>query len=179
MKVLRLPEELRGELKPPLGVLYKGKGPECITPMHEDIMSAPKVIAVGDITTFCMLSSSPKRPDLCILDNQTKRAPAPDHVLEGICKNDCDYDIVEVNNPAATLTQELIEVIRDVLASERKVKVVVKGEEDLATLPAIFYAPLGSVVVYGQPNEGSVMVKVTSERKEHAKSIMDRMIVED
>ena len=41
-------------------------------------------------------------------------------------------------------------------------KIVVEGEEDLATLPAILYAPPGSVVVYGQPDEGSVLVKVNS-----------------
>jgi len=178
LKVIRLPDELRSELKVPLGDLYRGKGLECIVPMHDALRSAPKVVAVGDVTTFCLLSSSPKRPDLCILDNKTKRGPAPDHVLEGIGESD-DYETVEVENPAAVLSQELIEIIKEVLASERRVKIVVKGEEDLATLPTILYAPLGSVVVYGQPNEGSVMVKVTSERKEHVKNIMDRMIVED
>ena len=84
-----------------------------------------------------------------------------------------------MDNPAATLTQELVDVIKDLLAGDRRVKIVVDGEEDLATLPAILYAPLGSTVVYGQPNEGSVAVVVTPERKEYAKSIMDKMIVED
>ena len=104
--------------------------------------------------------------------------PVPDHVQQGIGDLD-SYEIVEVANPAATLSQELIDVIRGRLASDGRVKIVVDGEEDLATLPAIVYAPLGSAVVYGQPNEGSVAVVVTPERKEYAKSIMDKMIVED
>jgi uncharacterized protein (UPF0218 family) len=181
LKALRLPEELRSELKPPLGRLFQGKGTECITPMRTSLQSAPKVVAVGDITTFCfcLLSSSIRKPDLCIVDNKTKRMPAPDHVLQGIGQMD-EYQTIEVENPAATLTENLIEVIKDALTSDRRVKIMVlNGEEDLATLPAILHAPLGSVVIYGQPNQGSVMVEVTSERKEFVKNIMDRMIVED
>ncbi len=178
MKILRLPEELRSELKPPLGKLFRGRGQECIAPMQDLLRPAPKVIAVGDVTTFCLLSSSGRKPDICIVDNKTKRMPVPDHVQQGIGDLD-SYEIVEVANPAATLSQELIDVIKDRLASDGRVKIVVDGEEDLATLPAIVYAPLGSTVVYGQPNEGSVAVVVTPERKEYAKSIMDKMIVED
>jgi len=146
--------------------------------MQDLLRPAPKVIAVGDVTTFCLLSSSGRKPDICIVDNKTKRMPVPDHVQQGIGDLD-SYEIVEVANPAATLSQELIDVIKDRLASDGRVKIVVDGEEDLATLPAIVYAPLGSTVVYGQPNEGSVAVVVTPERKEYAKSIMDKMIVED
>ncbi|HPE64234.1 MAG TPA: GTP-dependent dephospho-CoA kinase family protein [Methanothrix sp.] len=178
MKILRLPEELRSELKPPLGKLFRGRGQECIAPMQDLLRPAPKVIAVGDVTTFCLLSFSGRKPDICIVDNKTKRMPVPDHVQQGIGDLD-SYEIVEVANPAATLSQELIDVIKDRLASDGRVKIVVDGEEDLATLPAIVYAPLGSTVVYGQPNEGSVAVVVTPERKEYAKSIMDKMIVED
>jgi len=178
LKILRLPEELRSELKPPLGKLFKGRGQECIIPMQDLLAPAPKVVAVGDVTTFCLLSSSGRKPDICIVDHKTKRMPVPDHVQQGIGDLD-EYEMIEVENPPATLTSELVEVIRDQLAKDRRVKIVVDGEEDLATLPAILYAPLGSTVVYGQPNEGSVAVVVTPERKEYAKSIMNKMIVED
>ncbi len=178
MNILRLPEELRSELKPPLGKLFKGRGQECIIPMQDLLAPAPKVVAVGDVTTFCLLSSSGRKPDICIVDHKTKRMPVPDHVQQGIGDLD-EYEMIEVENPPATLTSELVEVIRDQLAKDRRVKIVVDGEEDLATLPAILYAPLGSTVVYGQPNEGSVAVVVTPERKEYAKSIMNKMIVED
>jgi len=39
------------------------------------------------------------------------------------------------------------------------------GEEDLATIPAVVYAPIGSIVIYGQPKEGVVLIKVTPETK--------------
>ena len=35
--------------------------------------------------------------------------------------------------------------------------------------------PLGSLIVYGQPREGMVLVEVTEERKEWAKDFMARM----
>jgi len=35
------------------------------------------------------------------------------------------------------------------------------------------------VVVYGQPDEGSVLVDVTPERKLHIEEFMKRMIVEE
>lgn len=178
MKILRLPEELRSELKPPLGRLFRGRGQECVAPMQDLLKPAPKVIAVGDVTTFCLLTSAGRKPEICIVDHKTKRMPVPDHVQQGISEVD-EYETIEVENPAATLTEELIEVIKDHIDRDARVKIVVDGEEDLATLPAILYAPIGSVVVYGQPNEGSVAVVVTMERKGYARSIMDSMIVED
>ncbi|MHC1631813.1 MAG: GTP-dependent dephospho-CoA kinase family protein [Methanotrichaceae archaeon] len=175
---LRLPDNLRSEFKAPFGTLYKGKGAECINSMQESLQSAPKVVAVGDMTAFYLLSSSTRKPDLCVVDNKTKRGPIPDPIQKEINDSD-EYEIIKVDNPAAILTQELSDIIRDILASDRRVKIIVRGEEDLATLPAILYAPLGSAVVYGQPDEGSVMVKTTLEKREIVKSIMDKMVVED
>jgi uncharacterized protein (UPF0218 family) len=116
-------------------------------------------------------------PDVVIVDNKTKRMPIPDHVVKSLDHD--SYKTVEVKNPPATLTKELMDMIRESLQEADRIKIVVDGEEDLATLPAILYAPLGSVVVYGQPNEGSVMVKVTTEKKKHIEELMKQMIVED
>ena len=111
------------------------------------------------------------------MDNKTKRMPVSDHVLENLDHE--SYKTIRVQNPPATLSKELIDLIQTSLDSDERIKIVVEGEEDLATLPAILYAPLGSVVVYGQPNEGSVLVDVTSERKQHIEEFMKRMIVEE
>ncbi len=103
--------------------------------------------------------------------------PVADHISQSL-EHD-SYKTIEVKNPAATLTKELIDLIRESLDSRERVKIVVDGEEDLATLPSILYAPLGSVVVYGQPNVGSVMVKVTAEKKQQIDDLMKQMIVEE
>jgi len=176
LRLLLLPDELRSSLKEPLGRLYKGNGQECVTAMENELLSAKKVVAIGDMTAFYLLNASIV-PDLLVVDNKTKRMPVSHHVKEML-----DHDIyktVMVKNPAATITKDLIDLILESLHGTAHVKIIVEGEEDLATLPAILYAPLGSAVVYGQPNEGSVLVDVTTERKLHIEEFMKRMIVEE
>ncbi len=176
MRLLRLPEELRLQLKDPLGRLFKGNGLDCTIAMKKKLMAAKKVAAVGDMTAFYLLTASIV-PDLAVVDNKTKRMPVPDHIVTSLDHD--SYKTIEVKNPAATLTKELIDVIRESLNGDQRVKIVVDGEEDLATLPAILYAPLGSVVVYGQPDEGSVLVDVTPEMKTRIDEFMKQMIVEE
>jgi uncharacterized protein (UPF0218 family) len=176
LKLLVLPEELRSELKSPLGMLCQGTGVECIRCMDSELKAAKKIAAVGDMTAFYLLEAS-IIPDLAIVDNKTKRMPAPDHVKRSLERN--GFKTIEVKNPPATLNQELIDHIEKSLAGNERIKIIVDGEEDLATLPAILYAPLGSAVVYGQPNEGSVLVKVTPEKKKHIMDLMNRMVLEE
>lgn len=159
-----------------MGDLCKGNGLECVQAMDSDLKAAIKLIAVGDMTAFYLLKASVV-PDVVIVDNKTKRMPIPDHVVKSLDHD--SYKTVEVKNPPATLTKELMDMIRESLQESDRIKIVVDGEEDLATLPAILYAPLGSVVIYGQPNEGSVLVKVTTEKKKHIEELMKQMIVED
>lgn len=144
--------------------------------MEKELLSAKKVVAIGDMTAFYLLKASIV-PHLLVVDNKTKRMPVSDQVKEMLDHE--SYKTVMVKNPAATITKDLIDQIRESLHGTNHIKIVVEGEEDLATLPAILYAPLSSVVVYGQPNEGSVLVDVTLERKLHIEEFMKRMIVEE
>lgn len=176
MRTLRLPEELRSLLKNPLGRLCRGNGLDCVESMRSELQAAKKIAAVGDMTTYFLLEASIV-PDLAIVDNKTKRMPVPDEVVRSLMRD--GYRTVEVKNPAATLTKELIDQIRASLKGEERVKIVVEGEEDLATLPAILFAPLGSAVVYGQPSEGNVLVRVTPEKKKDIEDLMNQMIVEE
>ncbi len=176
MSLLLLPEELRSDLKIPLGKLCRGEGLECVRAMDGELRSAKKIAAVGDMTAFYLLKASIV-PDLAIVDNMTLRMPVPDHVVESLDHD--SYKTIEVKNPPATLTAELMDTIKASLQEDRPVKIVVDGEEDLATLPAILYAPLGSVVVYGQPSEGSVLVKVTLQKKLQIEDLIKRMTVEE
>lgn len=53
--------------------------------------------------------------------------------------------------------------------------VLVDGEEDLLTLVAVIAAPQGSLVVYGQPGEGIVLVRVTEGKKGEIEALIDGM----
>ena len=65
--------------------------------------------------------------------------------------------------------------MREALESDQNVHIVVDGEEDLLTLIAVLYAPEKSLVVYGQPYVGIVVVEVTSEKQAEAKEILKAM----
>ena len=52
---------------------------------------------------------------------------------------------------------------------------LVEGEEDLLTLVAVLKAPENSLVVYGQPHEGVVAVKVDKAIKEGIRKIIAAM----
>ena len=90
-------------------------------------------------------------------------------------------NILEADNPAGTITENLWETIEEAISltlkdSENRI-IVVKGEEDLAVLPCLLVAPENAVVLYGQPNEGLVFVNVF-EGKDKATKLMTYLIEE-
>ena len=87
---------------------------DCVEAMRDELAGARKVIAIGDMTAFYLLKSS-IMPDLAVVDNKTKRAQLPDHILQSL-EHD-SYKRIEVKNPPATLTEELIDQIKDSLAA--------------------------------------------------------------
>ena len=154
--IYTLPEGLRAALKKPFGKLYRGNGLECIEMVAEDLdLSSSVVIVVGDIVTHYMLLFG-LMPHLVIVDDRTKRGKISSEIKTG----KGDFREVEVENPAGVITEELDLAIKEAIDGELSVRLWVDGEEDLAILPVIKYAPLSSIVLYGQPDEGVVAVLV-------------------
>ena len=54
----------------------------------------------------------------------------------------------------------------------RDIALLVEGEEDILTLAAILSAPDRSIIIYGQPKEGSVIVKVEEDSRKLARKIL-------
>ena len=52
------------------------------------------------------------------------------------------------------------------------VTIIVDGEEDLAVIPLVIAAPLASVVLYGQPNEGVVLRVIDDRAKAAARNLL-------
>ena len=59
--------------------------------------------------------------------------------------------------------------------SKTPVRITVNGEEDLLVIPVCIYAPENSVVMYGQPNEGLVIVKINPEIRNKTQKLLDSM----
>ncbi|MFH0922831.1 MAG: DUF359 domain-containing protein, partial [Candidatus Micrarchaeota archaeon] len=80
--------------------------------------------------------------------------------------------VLKARNAAGTVSRSLDNAMRKAIHAKKRVLVKVKGEEDLAVLPAVLVAPLNSVIAYGQPGDGAVIVRVTEKIKEKAAKIM-------
>ncbi|MFH1774284.1 MAG: DUF359 domain-containing protein [Methanobacteriota archaeon] len=160
MRDLKLPEEFRGIFKKPFGEVYKGEG---LKPAQEikSKLRGEKVIIVGDMTLRNMLAVGVK-PSLAVVDLKTKRSvemPAT------------GKDVFEARNPPGMITQDLWDKIHKAIEKDGSV-VLVEGEEDLAVLPCILEADWDAAVLYGQPDEGIVFVKVTEDKKTEASMIL-------
>lgn len=85
---------------------------------------------------------------------------------------------VKAKNPSRHITAELWKAVDNSISGlkKRKVKIVVKGEEDLAVLPCTIHLPIGSRIIYGQPDGGLVLVNVDMERKERAKAMLENIL---
>ncbi|MGA9139732.1 MAG: GTP-dependent dephospho-CoA kinase family protein [Methanocella sp.] len=169
---LKLTEALREKLKTPFGTLYKGKGAECLTKVIRSLGKPVKIISIGDVTTYYLIKAGIV-PDMCLVDNITMRIPVDHEIRKGTAHE--SFKDIRVDNPPGVVTQALMDAIRDNMSSKVPVRIFVNGEEDLAVIPACLYAPIGSVVIYGQPNEGVVVVRVTEEKRKETKAILEQM----
>lgn len=160
-------------MKKPLGTLYVGKGSDTIEKFRGELANPTRLISVGDVTTFHLLEAG-IFPDICIVDNRTKREPVATHMSTR--NMDKVYEEVSVDNPAGIISDELIKTLCETFAARKPIRIFVRGEEDLATLPVILLAPIGAVVLYGQPDEGVVFVKVTKQKKRELREIFEKLI---
>ncbi|WP_132056732.1 GTP-dependent dephospho-CoA kinase family protein [Halorussus amylolyticus] len=165
--LVSLPAEMRGELKEPLGPIF--------TDAERLLLDAdPPLVAVGDVVTAHLVRAG-VTPDVALVDGLTKRETVRDEVAESVARVTENAREVRVENPAGTLTRDLLVALRDAIADPDPTVIVVDGEEDLAALPAIAAAPLGATVVYGQPDEGMVRARVTEEAKAEMRDLLGRM----
>jgi hypothetical protein len=163
----KLPPSLRPALAAPFG------------PIHDSGEAARKVkgrvvIAVGDVVTQTFLDAG-ILPKVMVIDGVTQRGA----VVEGALQNLPIHGVkrVKVTNPAAALTQQLIAAMDAAVKGKGSTLIEVKGEEDLAALPAMILAPEGAAVCYGQPDRGVVIVIVTPQVRQRAKDILNQMEV--
>ncbi|MBZ3935137.1 GTP-dependent dephospho-CoA kinase family protein [Methanimicrococcus blatticola] len=170
-----LPVELRPRLKKPYGALYPGDHPSVVDQIKAHLDES-FVIAVGDVTTYNLFKAG-VRPRLCLIDQYTKRT-AVSKAISAVTSR-TDYVNIYVKNPAGMLSSEMVLAIKEALASDEKhICICVDGEEDLATLPVIALADVGSLVLYGQPDEGLVCVKVTEDKKEEMNGMLKIIFTE-
>ena len=159
---------MRVDLKTPLGELFRGDVSDNVVVLREILeeKKPPCFATVGDYVTFYIMESG-LNPDLAVVDHRVMRQDVePFKFLR---------EKVAVINPAGTIKAEAQRVLWDAITLKKRLGVVVEGEEDLLVLPLMAMMPIGSVIVYGQPREGMVVVTLTEERRRWAKDFMAEM----
>jgi pantetheine-phosphate adenylyltransferase len=154
-----LPEDKREEFRAPIGPLE--------TEMRNVIASLDSktlLIAVGDIVAQT-LSELGRTADISVIDGKTRRE---------VLMQDLEVSFSEArrktaSNPAGTITQKaaisLHDAIADYETTHQRQLIVISGEEDLLAIPSILFSPLHAVVVYGQFDQGIVVVKASEQNK--------------
>ena len=126
------------------------------------------IVAVGDVTVKGLMDMG-VLPDIAFIDGQTKREALDASLLvqgdEFPLRNN-------VANPPGQLTPELLDVVRWSLEQDEPVLIEVDGEEDLAPMYVLATAPLGTIIVYGQPGQGVVMRILDLEAKHRSRNLL-------
>jgi uncharacterized protein (UPF0218 family) len=137
------------------------------------------VIAVGDII-YTSLIQVGLVPDIGVIDYKSRRVRigAISNIKYQISKLQIKNQKEIINKPG-TISKDAVEPIKkaiDIQISHPEgVKpqlIIIEGEEDLLALPAILFAPLRSVVLYGQMDLGVVMVEVDEKIKNKVRNIV-------
>ena len=168
-RLLTLPVSMRVELKKPLGKLFTGPPNETVNLLRAVLIQyKPHYFAVvGDFTSKNILNAG-LEPDLVVVDNRVMRSEVPPLDLEGRQR-------ITAFNRAGTIDPSAWIALREAVMLKSRVSVIVEGEEDLMVLPLISLTPIGSLIVYGQPREGLVVVEVTKKIKGWAEDFLSRM----
>lgn len=155
-------------LKEPLGDLWAASIEENVERLKIFLKQKkpPFFATVGDFVTTHILEAG-IHPEIAVVDHKIMR-----RYVDPVEFN-CDH--LEVSNPPGTITAQSQEALYSALEYDNGFRLVVDGEEDLLVLPLMALLPEGSVIVYGQPREGMVVITLTEKKKNWARDFMATM----
>ena len=175
----RLTPRVESKLKQPFGQLIEGPEDDTSIAINEALSHISKnpdfnglLIAVGDVTVLGFQTAG--RPaDIAFIDGRTKRShwASSDQINKNLFDN-----IIECNSPAGSLTISLLDACKTSVSLWKEnggsSLIIVSGEEDLAPLLLHPLAPIGSVVVYGQPGRGVVVRWCDEDSKNRCRDLL-------
>lgn len=160
---LVLPQSLRRVLAKSIGTLIPD-GSSFLVP------GSSFIISVGDGTTEKLLSQGIV-PTLAIIDFQVQRQAFDweKTLWEKLVK---DRSLSYFTSGPGFIGRDVMNAMNCWSKQPTSTLFIIDGEEDLLVLPAILYAPLGSVVYYGQPDKGIIEVVVTLAMKKRMNDLL-------
>ena len=157
MQTYYLKDDYRKILKQTFGVPILGKQEEVIKKYEAYLAknTFEKIVTVGDYTSLSLFSN------VKIFDKKTKRKSI---------QNNLKYAFSFTNLPG-TINKDCWNIIIEALTKNENI--FVKGEEDLLLIPTILLAKDNTLIVYGLPNEGISLIKVSSEVKQTFQNLLN------
>lgn len=152
--MVTIPSGVKDALKSPLGKLHDGYD------SLRTLGRTRRIIAIGDVCTLGMLGAG-IRPHLAVFDFISMRRSLPPEQKKEL--QDAYPEPATYSNPPGTLSDSIIADAPMLI--ERGGAVLIDGEEDLTALAFIRSAGSRDIVVYGQPNEGLVVVVPSGKLK--------------
>lgn len=178
---LIMPESMRTILGKPMGNILRGKDIAAAIRLH----TRDTVITVGDLSTKTVIDAG-VLPSLAIIDGQVGRKPytaAYESLTSKAWASGAQkHGFEKVKSGPGFISREAIEAIQQLFTHPSSPiphhVLIIDGEEDLLVLPVIKYAPLGSILYYGQPGEGMVEVTVTKEVQKKCQDLLLRFLID-
>lgn len=130
------------------------------------------MITVGDAVSYGAIKNG-LHPDIIVYDLIEKRMPVSEKVKKVL--NNFKGKKFVAKNPPGNITKDLWSSVKKSLKVKGKVKIVVKGEEDLTVLPFILESQVNTTILYGLRDRGMVIVKVNKKLKDECKKLIKCM----
>ncbi|MGC8909228.1 MAG: DUF359 domain-containing protein [Fervidicoccaceae archaeon] len=171
MPLILKDENLRRALSNPMHPIYRG---EAFKKAVSKLIGR-KVVTVGDIVTMEYIKSVSSPPSVAFVDGFTKRGEKISSPLLELFE-----DYVEIYNERGEIDLELIsEALSQVAVNFHEgipTLVNVKGEEDMLALatPIFFSSPL-TVLIYGQPDMGAIILELFYPVRDYFTSMLSHL----
>ncbi len=151
-----------------MGDLWRGEVVENILRLKDYLNQVETrcFATVGDYVSYHILEAG-IHPDIVVVDHKIMR--------KSVDPIEFDRRNINVSNPPGTITAEAQSILFEAAIGCSHLAVIVDGEEDLLVLPLMVYLPVGSLIIYGQPREGMVVISLNDERKRWAMGFMSEM----
>ena len=161
---------LSADLRVPRGSMERYYRP-CGEPFDPSLVpSLDGVVAtVGDVTSAVVMAGGAV-PRLSVFDGRTSMLPLGSfgRMVEGLPRRVAEC-------PFRMLTADLSRAVRDGLSGEGQSLVEVVGEEDMAVLAAVAFAPDGASVMYGTRRDGLMRIEAGEASRAAVEALVERM----
>lgn len=165
---LILPVDLRRELRKPIGPIIPDGDVERVVTSDQTRV----IVTVGDKTTERILHLG-IRPRLSAIDFFTNRERFdwPKSLMDMLLEH---REVKTLTSGPGYISGDVLTYIRQWAQICTPSLLIIDGEEDLLVLPLAMEAPDGTVIYYGQPDQGMVRVVVDERVRTSAQTLLKK-----